>query len=211
MNKQNSHGKIIEKKLLSNGSHERYNEEQLLKMSRLGGFIGANARDRLIRMHYSWIKKRCYQILKNEADACDACQEVAIIMQRSLTKFEGRSSLRTWLNTIIRNESISQIRKRNRHIMSEHLEMLLHIHQRQLREEPMDSAGLAPAVSKILTMLSFENREILILRHFREHTLKEISVILNLKLSTTKMRLYRAMEQFKKTYCQITNESLDFC
>lgn len=45
-----------------------------------------------------------------------------------------------------------------------------------------------------------EEREIITLRFISELSLEEMAEILDLKLSATKMRLYRAMEKFKKVY-----------
>jgi RNA polymerase sigma-70 factor (ECF subfamily) len=52
------------------------------------------------------------RILRNEADAEDAVQEAYLSAVRHFTKFEGRSSILTWLTTIVVNQALTQLRVR---------------------------------------------------------------------------------------------------
>jgi len=60
--------------------------------------------------------------------------------------------------------------------------------------------GHQASVQHTLTQLTEKNTEILNLRFFAEMSLDEISTTLELSLSATKMRLYRAMDAFKKKH-----------
>lgn len=50
--------------------------------------------------------------MQNEADAEDISQEVFIEVYRSLNKFEGQSSLSTWIYRITVNKSLDFLRKK---------------------------------------------------------------------------------------------------
>jgi len=52
------------------------------------------------------------RILRNEADAEDAVQEAFLSAIRHFRKFEGRSSILTWLTTIVVNQALTQLRVR---------------------------------------------------------------------------------------------------
>jgi len=52
------------------------------------------------------------RILRNEADAEDAVQEAYLSAVRHFRKFEGRSSILTWLTTIVVNQALTQLRVR---------------------------------------------------------------------------------------------------
>ena len=183
-----------------------YAEASLVRQARLGGYLGEQARARLIQQHYSWIRKRCLQTLRNEAEANDAAQEVALRMYRALPKFEGRSSLCTWLNTIVHHECVSAIRKRQRALLTAHLESLITLYERDQRTTQSGLDIPLIAVHEALDALPSPAKEVLQLRFFSELPLEEIGVILGISLSATKMRLYRAMEQFKKIYRQFNDD-----
>ncbi len=185
-------------------------EAKLLRLARLGGYVGERARSRLVQQHYNWIKQRCFYILRNEADANDAAQEVALRMYRAIAKFEGRSSIRTWLHTIVHHECVSLIRKRQRSVLSEHLQALVTLHELDRRDSRSSVELPAEAVHQSLDALPAQAKEVLQLRFFSELSLEDIGVVLGISLSATKMRLYRALEQFKGVYRQSSGDEAMF-
>jgi RNA polymerase sigma-70 factor (TIGR02960 family) len=56
----------------------------------------------------------CYQVLGSVADAEDMLQETLLAAWRGLERFEGRSSLRTWLHRIAANGCLNALRGRSR-------------------------------------------------------------------------------------------------
>ena len=170
-----------------------------VRRARVGGYVGEQARSTLVKEHYSWIVQRCLQTLGNEADALDAAQEVALRMHKSLSRFEGRSSLRTWLNTLIRNECINLIRRQQRVALTGQITALIRIYEEEQRGATPDTDA-EQAVHRALEQLSPEHREVLNLRFFGELPIAEIGRLLGITLSAAKMRLYRAMEAFKAVF-----------
>jgi len=55
----------------------------------------------------------------------------------------------------------------------------------------------------ILDSISAPAREILHLRFFEDRSLNEIAASLNINLSAAKMRLYRALDQFRARYLEV--------
>tara|TARA_R110000868_G_scaffold411207_4_gene702303 strand:+ start:28455 stop:29177 length:723 start_codon:yes stop_codon:yes gene_type:complete len=181
-------------------------ETTLVRLARIDSALGERARCVLIKHHYNWIKQRCLHILANEANAHDAAQDVVILMYRAFPKFEGRSSVRTWLHTIVHNQCVSQIRKRQRSEMTGQQEAVITLYEMDQRH----LSGLADLtiddVRNALANLPLQVSEILQLRFFSEMSLEEISVVLGIGLSACKMRLYRAIDQFKKIYAHESSE-----
>lgn len=66
--------------------------------------------DQLVR-HYHQPMKQVAQAIIGEAQAEDAVQEAWISVVKGLRGFQGRSSLKTWLFTIVANEAKSRLRK----------------------------------------------------------------------------------------------------
>jgi RNA polymerase sigma-70 factor, ECF subfamily len=59
----------------------------------------------------------CYRMLGSVHDAEDALQEALLRAWRGLPRFEGRSSLRSWLYTIATNASLNAIEKRPKRVL----------------------------------------------------------------------------------------------
>jgi RNA polymerase sigma-70 factor, ECF subfamily len=65
-----------------------------------------------IEQHRKDLHAHCYRMLGSVHDAEDALQEAMLRAWRGLARFEGRSSLRTWLYTITTNTCLSAIARR---------------------------------------------------------------------------------------------------
>lgn len=181
-------------------------ETTLIRLARVDTALGEAARNRLIKRYDRWITQRCMQTLANEAIAYDAAQEVKLSMYKALRKFEGRSSLRTWLNSIIHNQCVSQIRKRQRATINPQTKALITLYENNQRQVQPDTDLPVEAVNQTLKALPVKAREVLQLRFYKELALEEISQVLGISLSSAKMRLYRALEQFKQVFQQFNQE-----
>jgi RNA polymerase sigma-70 factor (ECF subfamily) len=73
--------------------------------------------ERLIEPHKAELHAHCYRMLGSVHDADDALQDALLRAWRGLKKFEGRSSLKSWLYTIATNTSLNAIEKRPKRVL----------------------------------------------------------------------------------------------
>jgi RNA polymerase sigma-70 factor (ECF subfamily) len=84
-------------------------EQELLAAARDGD---EQAFGRLVEPYRGELHAHCYRMLGSVQDAEDTLQETMLRAWRALGRFEGRSSLRSWLYTIATNTSLNAISKR---------------------------------------------------------------------------------------------------
>src|SRR6266480_5580242 len=89
-------------------------EQELLAAAR-GGSEAAFGE--LVELYRGELHAHCYRMLGSVHDAEDALQETLLRAWRGLPRFEGRSSLRSWLYTIATNTSLKAIERRPKRVL----------------------------------------------------------------------------------------------
>ncbi|MGH2712299.1 MAG: sigma-70 family RNA polymerase sigma factor [Thermoleophilaceae bacterium] len=74
--------------------------------------VPEDAYRRLVEPHRAELHAHCYRMLGSVHDAEDALQDALLRAWRGMRRFEGRSSLRTWLYRIATNACVDAIQRR---------------------------------------------------------------------------------------------------
>jgi RNA polymerase sigma-70 factor (ECF subfamily) len=89
-------------------------EDSLVRAAREGNEAGF---EHLIAPHRGEIHALCYRMLGSLHDAEDASQETFLRAWRAMGRFEGRSSIRTWLHRIATNVCLDEIARRPKRVL----------------------------------------------------------------------------------------------
>ncbi len=141
----------------------------------------------LLERHYGRIHAVCHRIAGNPADADDACQEALMAIVRSLGRFDGRSTFRTWSYRVATNACLDELRRRNRRPAP----------QGALPDRPDTGSDPDAEVADRLTfeqalpLLAEELRQPVVLRDVVGLDYSEIAVALGIPPGTVRSRIAR--------------------
>lgn len=181
-------------------------ERGLVEQCRQGD---AEAFARLVSLHEGMVFGLATRLLGDPEEARDISQDVFLQVYRMLARFEGRSSLRTWIYRIVVNQCRNRQRwwRRRRRDRSFGLDDLTPSDEAKLLAQEGTEDGpyerlarfeKAGQVQHALQRLSFDHRAILLLREVEELSCEEIGRTLGLPEGTVKSRLSRAREALRR-------------
>src|SRR5918999_715218 len=197
------------------GAGAGVNERRLLDAARVGD---EDAFARLTEPHRRALHAHCYRMLGSVTDAEDALQEALLNAWRGLPRFDGRSSLRSWLYTIATNACLRAIERRPGRVLPVDYGPPADPH-RPLGEPLVESTWIEPypderlglddgpagpearyeqresielAFIAALQHLPARQRAVLILRDVLGFSAKEVAVVLNATVASINSALGRA-------------------
>jgi RNA polymerase sigma-70 factor (ECF subfamily) len=191
MNVDNETERLTPQSITLQGEGDRQVDVELLHRVAKGD---AKAFHQLVDRHSDRLYRLAFSLVGNAADAEDVLQEALAGVYRGAGKFEGRSSVQSWLTKIVVTQAAKFWRtrkgKRDRSLEED-------------VEHPPDSGGSASVDAKLdlqscLQQLSQEHRQVLVLREIDGMGYEEIAQVLNVPRGTVESRLFRARAELKK-------------
>ncbi len=143
----------------------------------------------------------------------EVLQEAWVSIHRALPRFEGRSSLKTWLYTIVRNEARTRLSKESRYVS---LENTVGSHEDTIESlnlqfkknghwqsspanwhtdsplQLLEQAQLRHCIDHTLTTLSADQCAVFAMRDIQQMEIQDICNILQLSNSNVRVLLHRA-------------------
>lgn len=177
----------------------------------------------LVGTYQSAMRAVAYAIVGNR-NADEVVQDAWLAVVRSLDKFEGRSSLKTWLLTITANTAKTRLRHNRREVLMDdlpsphgsvddarfsedgHWLLAPHAWHQDTPEALLTEAELRDCLSRTLASLSELQGSVLQLREQQGLELQDICNLLDISLSNARVLLHRArlkvfatLEHFEET------------
>ena len=178
------------------------NDDELVKRCLREIPYRTEAYQEILNRYEGMVYSTCYRMLGNAQEAEEACQDTFLRIFHKLHQFEGRSAFKTWLFRIVYNFCMTRRRKlatkRERDTtVGEEITRKVDDHHREAIGPDQDQREY---VHQALAEMADGDREILTLRFISDLSLEQMAEVLDLKLSATKMRLYRSMEKFREVF-----------
>jgi RNA polymerase sigma-70 factor (ECF subfamily) len=150
--------------------------------------------------------------IAGDSIADEVVQEAWISVMRALPKFEGRSSLKSWVMRIVSNEAKTRRRKESRSVSLEQMEESWATDPRfssnhhwsgnsnsqwhgESPEQLVQANELNDCIEKHIKMLPDNQRSALMLKESQSHSLEEICNILDVSSSNVRVLLHRARDK----------------
>lgn len=153
-----------------------------------------------IDRHADGLYRLALKLVGNEPDAEDVLQKTLLGAFQDPDAFENRSSVKTWLTSILMNQAAkhhrSVYRRREREVTNQ-----AEVHRAPSENESIPSTSdvdIRMDVEAALGELSTEHREVILLREFQGMTYREIADVLGIPRGTVESRLHRARRELKE-------------
>ncbi len=162
--------------------------------------------DELVRRYKDPLINFAYRFLGDEAEADDVVQEVFVRVYRKKNTYRPVARFSTWIYTIAKNLSKTELRRRRRHAM-------FSLTPRDPSGDPWErelpdsrySADLeaerisdAEFIQRALDTLNPKYREVIVLSDIQELTYEEIAEVTGLNIGTVKSRLNRGRTKLQQ-------------
>jgi len=170
-------------------------ESALVERCRRGD---AEAFGRFVDLYQARVIGFVRRMVSNADDAADIAQETFLRAFQNFGRFDGRSSVRTWLFRIAHNLCIDRARRLDRRVEefsmidSEDESVLDVSDERWQPERLVLDDELRQAVENAIETLSEKLRAVLLLHDREEMAYDEISATLGIPVGTVKSRLFLA-------------------
>ena len=148
----------------------------------------------LFARHHVRIYRFVLRLVRDQWKAEDLISEVFLDVWRQADRFEGRSTVSTWLLAIARFKALSALRRKPEEGLDEDAALEIE----DLADNPemtLEKKDRSAVIRKCLMGLSAEHREIIDLVYYHEKSVEEAAKIVGIPENTVKTRMFYARKQ----------------
>ena len=159
----------------------------------------------LVAEHQRMVVQLAINLLGDREEALDLSQEVFLRVFRTIHRFRGQSSLRTWIYRIAVNQARNRHRFWRRRHRADQISLDLHIATHgdflsggdSTPDRLLAQKELASRLERALDGLPFDQRTAIVLREIDGLSYEEIAYSLGVAVGTVKSRLTRARQALR--------------
>ncbi len=139
------------------------------------------------------VYSKCIALLKDEAMAKDATQEIFMKVFLNLAKFGEKAKFSTWLYSITYNYCIDYLRKKKRKgdLFSDEMEKAPDLEDDEVSDKVLLELKV-DQLRKVLNLIPADDKYVLLMKYQEDLSIKEIAEVLNKSESAVKMKIKRA-------------------
>ncbi len=137
------------------------------------------------------------RFIKDEGQAEDLIGEVFLDVWRQADRFEGRSSVSTWILGMARFKALSSLRKTTDAEIDEDKAAAI-ADEADNPETVSQKLDKAKAIRRCIDQLSPEHREIVDLVYYQEKSISEVAEIVGIPENTVKTRMFYARKRLQE-------------
>jgi len=148
----------------------------------------------LFARHHVRIYRFVLRLLRDQWKAEDLISEVFLDVWRQADRFEGRSTVSTWLLAIARFKALSALRRKPEEGLDEDAALEIE----DIADNPevtLEKKDRSAVIRKCLMGLSAEHREIIDLVYYHEKSVEEVAKIVGIPENTVKTRMFYARKK----------------
>lgn len=158
--------------------------------------------EQLVGAYKDMVYTLCYRMTGNATDAEDLLQEILMKLFLNLQKFDGRSAFSSWLFRVAHNHCLNFLASRK--METQHTDALPE--GDVIRDASTDPSPQDQRTMNVLASLPADERSLLVMKYVLDLDLKEMSEVLHIGLSATKMRVSRARDKFQQLFLSESSE-----
>jgi RNA polymerase sigma-70 factor (ECF subfamily) len=146
----------------------------------------------LTNRHLPAVRRRIGSIFPNTIDSDDLLQDVLLKVWLHLSTFRSESTFGTWMTRVAINEALQSYRRQQRKPICQALDFDSFASPNESPLQSLTRAETIQVVRKAVVELPAKYRQVLILRHLEQRSLRETAQSLHSSIPAVKTRLYRA-------------------
>lgn len=154
--------------------------------------------ERLVKINMKRAYYTALGFLGSHDLAMDASQEAFIKAYRNFHKFDNTKNFFTWYYKILKNHCLNLIRNKKNKKEKSFIEIKNKVLSSETPLENIEMKEETKLLEDALGNLSFEKREIIILKEFEDKSYLEISELLDIPIGSVMSRLFYARKELSK-------------
>lgn len=151
----------------------------------------------LYARHATRVFRFLVRLVRDATAAEDLMSDVFFDVWQQAGRFEGRSSVTTWILGIARFKALSHLRRRPHESLEPDTAEAIE-DEADTPEILLQKVGKAAVIRRCLAALSTDHREVIDLVYYHERSVDEVAEIIGVPAGTVKTRLFHARKRLSE-------------